>query len=192
MKYSQELKDKILKLIELMPMNYGQCCASSAYSDLGKEIIDAVPLLSSDEYSFKTRIYWILNDIYDFPECEICGNKILRNVRTLKLGYRKYENSSITCSEKCKKISRIKKCEQTCLDRYGVKNPYAAECVKQTIRKRNLEKYGVEIAGNRKEGRDKAKQTIIEHYGKEGLKSEIIKQRKQDTCQRKYGKNHYT
>ena len=192
MKYSKELKEKILKLVELYPMNYGQCCASSSYHELGNEIKESVPLLSSDEYSFKTRIYWILNDIFDFPKCEICGNKITRNVKTLELGYRKYENSSITCSEKCQKIARLEKAKKTCLERYGVENPYQSPEIIEKIKKKNLERYGVENGGNTKEGRAKAEATLKKHFGEAGLKSEIVRQHKRDACQRKYGKDNYT
>lgn len=192
MKYDESLKKKILKLIELRPMNYGQCCASSTYHDLGEEIRNAVPKLSSDQYSFKTRIYWILNDIDDFPRCEICHGKVLRNVWTLENGYRKYGHTSITCSEECRKVAQHQTFEKTCLDRYGVTNVYAAESVKETIRQKNLLLYGIENGGNTKEGRLKAKQTIFDHFGEDGLSSPIIREHKRLSCQSKYGKNHHT
>lgn len=192
MKYDESLKDRILKLIELRPLNYGQCCASSTYQELGEEIRKAVPKLSSDQYSFKTRIYWILNDIYDFPECEICHSKILRNVWTLEYGYRKYGHTSITCSDACMKIAKKKNFEKTCLDKYGVTNVYAAESVKETIRQKNLLLYGIENGGNTPEGREKAKQTILEHFGKDGLKSKVIRERTRSTNRLKYGKDSYS
>ena len=34
--------------------------------------------------------------------------------------------------------------------------------------------------------------TLKEHFGENGLKSEIVRQHKRETCQRKHGKNHYT
>ena len=142
-------------------MNYGQCCASSTYRELGEEIKNAVPALSSNSYSFKTRIYWILHDLDDFPECEVCHGKVRRNVWTLEYGYRKHGTTSITCSEDCKKIAQKKNYEKTCLDKYGVTNTYAADSVKETIRETNLRLYGVENGGNTPEGRKKAKQTIF-------------------------------
>jgi hypothetical protein len=53
--YSQDLKNKILNLIKERPLNYGQCCASSTYKQLGKEIKNAVPKLIDDSYKFKNE-----------------------------------------------------------------------------------------------------------------------------------------
>lgn len=191
MKYDAQLKTQILELIELKPVNYGQCCASSTYKKLGEKIKKAVPKLESSNYSFKTRIFWILNDLHDFPECEICHKKVLRNVWTLKFGYRKNGKASITCSDECRKIAAKQAFEKTCLDKYGVTNVYAAECVKNKIKKTNFIKYGTENPGNRKEAREKAKQTLIKNYGKLGLASKEIKIKKIETSRLNYGVDFY-
>lgn len=34
-------------------------------------------LLDSPAYELKTRIYWTLNNIQDFPLCEVCNGKML-------------------------------------------------------------------------------------------------------------------
>lgn len=190
--YSIELKNKILQLISTRPMNYGQCCESSIYSDLGKEIYNAVPLLQSSEYSYKTRIYWILNDIFDFPKCEVCGKQILRNVSTLDLGYHKSLNAIVTCSKTCMNKAKKEKTKNTNLKRYGVENPFAAKSIIDKIKQTNIERYGISNGGNTKTGREKAKQTLLSNYGKDGLKSIKIKQKKEKTCIQKYGVSHYS
>ena len=49
MEYDKQLKEEILALVESRPMNYGQCCTSSTFSDIGIKIYNATPLLSSDD-----------------------------------------------------------------------------------------------------------------------------------------------
>lgn len=191
MKYDAQLKNEILELVESKPFNYSQCCASSAYKELGEKIRKAVPKLASLNYSFKTRIFWILNDLHDFPECEICHKKVLRNIWTLKFGYRKNGKASITCSNECRKIAAKQSFEKTCLDKYGVTNVYAAECVKNKIKKTNFDKYRTENPGNRKEAREKAKKTLIQNYGELGLASKEIKTKKIETSRRNYGVDFY-
>ena len=191
--YSQELKNKILNLIKERPLNYGQCCASSTYKQLGEEIKQAVPKLIDDSYKFKTRIYWILNDIFDFPKCEICGKDITRNILTLDLGYHKHNlQSTITCSENCRKIAIKQKIEATNIKRYGTKNVFGSNIIRQKIQETNIKRYGIANGGNTPEGRKKAKQTILKNFGNDGLKSKIIYERKKATNLERYGKESHT
>ena len=86
---NEKLKEKLFVLIREKPANYGQCCGSKAYAELRKEILAATPKLLSDEFDFKTRIFWILHDMTDFPKCSVCGKPITRNIKTLQSGYNK-------------------------------------------------------------------------------------------------------
>lgn len=63
----------------------------------------------------------------------------------------------------------VKTYEETCLNRYGVRNSFMADTVK-----------------------DKSKQTLIEHYGVDNpSKSAEILERKQNNCLLKYGTRYY-
>lgn len=48
--------------------------------------------------NFVERIYWILNDIYENPKCQVCQNNIVKFANSLNDGYNKY--CSHTCNGK--------------------------------------------------------------------------------------------
>jgi len=54
---------------------------------------------------------------------------------------------------------------QTCIKKYGVKNPFQASAIKDKIRAVNLERYGVEWAIQSPEVRKRMHETMIERYG---------------------------
>ena len=49
----------------------------------------------------------------------------------------------------------MRACEKTCLEKYGVKNPFAVKEIKDKIKKSCLEKYGVEYSAQAKEIKEK-------------------------------------
>lgn len=57
------------------------------------------------------------------------------------------------------------KCKKTCVERYGVENPWKAEAVKEAIKKGNLAKYGSEYYSSTAECRAKVAATCVERYG---------------------------
>ena len=189
--YPQKIKDEIKELIKTRPNNYGQCCASKSYKELGDKIFNLVPLLQQDNFSFKTRMYWILNDIFDFPKCEVCGKPIYKNVNTLQFGYATRKDALWTCCEKCKNKAIRDKAKETNLKKYGAENPFAAKEIIAKIKQTNIQRYGIENGGNTNDGRKRAKQTLISRFGKEGLKSQIILERKKATSIKKYGAEFY-
>lgn len=129
---NERLKEKLFALIKEKPVNYGQCCGSKAYAELRTEILAATPKLLSDEFDFKTRIFWILHDITDFPKCSICGKPITRNIKTLQSGYNKskeWEDGdlfNLACSDnaECWMKKKIQDAKQTCVEKYGVENVF--------------------------------------------------------------------
>lgn len=95
--------------------------------------------------------------------------------------------------------SRLKKARQTCLDKYGVENPYQSEEIKNKIRKIQTERYGGIGAGGKKTAdkiaktkeekygdayftnREKCKQTVQERYGVDNVyaSKEVLEKKKQ-------------
>ena len=68
---------------------------------LKQRITDATPLLNNTEFehTLSTRMFWILNEIHDFPKCIVCGKPIIEfNVPDLTSVYR------LTCSDECERI----------------------------------------------------------------------------------------
>lgn len=57
------------------------------------------------------------------------------------------------------------KYKQTCLERYGVENPFQSEGIKEKSKKTNLEKLGVEYPMQRKDFQEKAIAKKAEEYG---------------------------
>ena len=196
---NKELKEKLKQLIASYPMNYGQVCKKHGNEHLQAEINAAVPLLSDKFYLNKTKIFWILNDIVNFPKCCICGEKITTNINTLETGYNKYKKwnqqslQNLACScDKCRKALKAKHIKDTCLKKYGVENVWKDKNIQAKIKNTNLIRYGVTNGGNTKNGRKKAKITLLKHYGNDGLKSKTIYEKRVQTALKKYGKNSFT
>jgi hypothetical protein len=109
-----------------------------------------------------------------------CINNFNKTFRQLKLlgGY------CITCSV----INKQAKAKQTCLQKYGVENPFQSEIIKNKIRETNIEKYGVETPFQSQEIQNKIKASNIEKYGVEyPIKSDIFRNKAKQTCLQKYG-----
>ena len=148
------------------------------YPDFYQYILDNYP----EELTWTEKLYWYYHNIIAHPSCPICGKHT--KFKSLKLGYRKF------CSAKCcnsdeEKKSRIK---QTCLEKYGVKNPSQSESIKNKIKETNLERYGVEYPNKSPEIQNKYKQTCLERYGVEKpLQSQEIQNKYKRTCLERYG-----
>lgn len=118
------------------------------------------------------------------PRCPICGsiskfNGGEYNLTCGKCNYNAYpekkEKSKQTCLEKygvenpfsSKEIR--KKSKQTCLEKYGttVANQFSTKEAKQKYEQHCLEKYGTKNAGQSKEAKNKRKQTMLDKYGVE-------------------------
>jgi len=90
------------------------------------------------------------------------------------------------CSSKCAQNNPtvIQKREQHCIDKYGVKNPYQAEKVKEKIKQTNLTKYGYEHNLQRPEIIQQSRKTKLEKYGSETYNNS---KKAQQTCLERYG-----
>jgi G:T-mismatch repair DNA endonuclease (very short patch repair protein) len=104
--------------------------------------------------SVKDGLHRIIRHIEELPTCKVCGKQM--NIGSYEVKY---------CSEECRKIGIAKSCEQTCLKKYGCRNPFANESIKEKIKKTNLERYGVEHCSQNEAIHNKVKKTTLEHYG---------------------------
>src|SRR4030067_351061 len=133
--------------------------------------------------TFSQRIYHVLNTD-KIPTC-YCGN--FTKFSDLSKGYKEY------CSPKCR-TSSIKvreKREQTCMERFGVKNPNMNEEIKRKKKEYFLEKFGgicpakneevqkkLSEKNSSEEVQNKTKRTNLEKYGVEfSSQGELIKER---------------
>ena len=79
------------------------------------------------------------------------------------------------------------KIEQTCLQRYGTKNPAQNKSVNEKRRKTSILKYGAEFF-NTKDFKDKRLHSLVEKFGVEHpMLADAVKKKFKQTCVDKYG-----
>lgn len=133
-------------------------------------INEKTPLLAYKKYNLSTKLYWIVNNLTDFPSCSysengICplGNEVKqkRNIDNFEIGFR-------ACSKKCPGLLRKKqiKTEETNLKKYGSKSFLSSEEGKKKI-KNWLERNGVDNTFQIESVKSKSKQTRKQKYGYE-------------------------
>lgn len=112
--------------------------------------------------------------------CSFCGEEF----ETSKSQYTKSLKNKGVCCKKCRK----KKFEKVCEEKYGVKNVFMLEEIKQKSKQTFLEKYGVESPMLSSEIKEKIKNTNLEKYGVEyASSSEIVKEKRKNTNLERYG-----
>ena len=105
-KHNIEYENEIKRLISEYPVHFTRMLESKGkHKNRAKDrtyllnyINTCTPKLNSPFYTTLTKLYWIFNDIEDFPKCANpnCQNKMVNfNVKNLKDGYIKY------CSRDC-------------------------------------------------------------------------------------------
>lgn len=131
----KEYDDEIIRLMKEHPVHFtrmimsrgvhGERAADRTY--LYEYIKKSTPKLESDFYKLTTRIYWLLNDIEDFPLCHNpnCPNPRLVNfnVKNMKQGYVHF------CSRACQYASAEwrSSIENGVNEKYGVKNYFMTD-----------------------------------------------------------------
>ena len=81
--------------------------------------------------------------------------------------------------------------EKTNIERYGAKNVFASEEIKDKIKDVLIEKYGVDNSMKLDETKEKIKQTCLEKYGVEySFQSENNKEKTKKTLIERYGVDH--
>ena len=192
MNYTQEqieqYKEEIRKLIKASPKGFQKTIRSKKYLYLMNFINDMTPLLTDPKYKLTLKIYWVLNDLKDFPKCEY--DKCKRPIKDIT-----YVNAFGTyprhCSRKCANNNPLSKERviATNLKRYHVKNTAQSEQAKAKYRKRMTEKYGPGIINSfqAKEVKEKAAQTKIEKHNDPNFNN---RKKAEETCLREYGVRH--
>lgn len=151
-----------------------------------------IPKLKNSFYTLNTKIFWILNNIVDFPVCSNCNKPLINKNANIFTGYKR-RSENIYCSIKCSNsdIKTKNKRVKTCLDRYGVKSYTQTQECKDKVISTCLDRYGVINGGASKQALDKIKNTNLERYGVEcSFQRDEIKQKSKETCIKKYGAEH--
>lgn len=127
-----------------------------------------------ENYSFKEKIWFLINNIKERPKCEECTND-LKFGKSILEGFPKY--CSINCTNKNEK--HISKSKNSKLEKYGNYNnheQYKKTCLKKHgvenifekvdyIKEKFINKYGVEKPLQVKEIKEKWEKTNIKNYG---------------------------
>ena len=184
----QFLKENIRKIVNDYPKSWSQIIRSSKNGTSYECLIEYfIPKVKGNEYTLATKVYWLLNDLKDFPKCmnSKCSNTFEhRNVVSLQKGYRKHccpqcakdsDERKRLYIETCRKnygvnnISQYegtkKKKEEKALAKYGVKNVAQANEVKKTIAETNMQLYGASTYLHSAQGEEHKRKTCIEKYG---------------------------
>ena len=78
--------------------------------------------------------------------------------------------------------------KQTCLEKFGVENPFQSEEVKEKSKQTMLERHGFEYPMQSEDVKNKSKQTCLEKFGCEiPMQSEEVKKKSKQTCLERYG-----
>lgn len=157
------LKNELKDLVENHPRSYFKTLKSSKGKHLLEYTVFKTPKLNDPFYNISTKVYWVLNDLSDFPKCQYCGKQIiLRNVN-MNRGYP--IGCTATCVMSLESVQNTFK--QTCLKKYGVENPYQSDVCKAKITQTLIDRYGVTCPLHANEFKEKAKQTCLDKYGVE-------------------------
>ena len=174
---------QILKqLIADYPTTYTNQLRSKKYKEISDWIIDSLPLLSSSFYTTNTRVFWILNDIHQFPICRVCNtnkNYIHKNI-SVTSGYKN------TCCRECaaRNPDRQKKIKSTCIKRYGVENVFQNTKIIEKCEKTRIKNIGVAYPMQSKAIVEKAKSTKLKKYNDETFNN---REKAKNTCIKRYG-----
>ena len=155
--------------------------------------------LSDPFYTFRTKLYWIIHDLTDFPKCKECGKPLEhKNIDSVPKGYPDY------CCNSC--AMKSEETQKTMRDNF--KRVHGVDCwgqlpeAKEHLRQIWLNKTQEEID----ERTRKTKTTLKERYGDENYnnidltqkhdrmnhggklacQTEEGKQKRKITCQRKW------
>lgn len=158
-----------------------ECNKRVGYNWYAKNFPEFMEILNHkypDYYTIHEKLYLYFNGLDERPLCKSCGNKV--SFRGYAKGYSNY------CSAKCgtsseETLNKIKqtrldrygdpnynnreKNKSTCLNKYGVENPFSSDICKQKIKNTLIQRYGVEYAQQSKQIQETRKKNSLEKYG---------------------------
>lgn len=207
-------KDKLKLLVDLCPSGYLMYLKNPAkfnIVELVDWLISSTPKLDDPVYTLQTKVFWVLNDIVDFPKCIICGNPLTDcNVKSAQKGYKDLVCSNALCHRKlsskrrCQTMienhgyagnfqnpSAMDKIRRTNIEKYGNACPANNKDIRDRIDAHNIEKYGVKSYSSTQECKDKVKATNLKNLGVDNpFKSDECKAKARSTMIEKYGVDH--
>lgn len=192
----------------------GKDC-NKALKDMLVEMTQNMPFVG---HTLNERLYWVLNDLYDFPTCRtpdcINGHPKLDDAKIyfkgLAIGYQGH------CCNKCAQLDpvvtgvkknttlirhgdgnfrNIDKARQTNLKHYGISHAMKSDEFKFRRIEKNRRLYGVDWYVMTDDFKQKSAQTLQENYGtgvQNPFQAEAVKQQLRQTLTDKYGVDNPT
>lgn len=179
---------EIKRLVSEHPRAYFKMLNAKYSKKAGKPLsylrdwINAMTLkLSGAEYRISTKVYWILNNIVDFPKCVLCGKEIgVGDNVDVTAGYPKY-------CVKCWRIAATASASETVKRNRANDSDYYEKIIAKR-QKTCLEKHDKASWTNQ----EKNVQTCREHYGVDNIsKAGFFKERLKRTLKERYGNENY-
>lgn len=170
----EQYKNKLREMIS--KPNWKNHFLKNKNKDLLEFIECMTPLLQDQFFKLSTKIYWVLNDLHEFPKCKECGHVFNDRNVSAKNGYQQY------CSYFCMNRSKEKqqKTKNTCKERYNDPNYHNTDKFKKTYRNKSIEE---------KEAiKEKRRNTCNERFGYDcNFSTNETKQKTKETNLKKYG-----
>ena len=121
----------------------------------------------------------------DKPNVCMCGNFLEYNSTT--------KEWQLGCSVACAAKAGVERKQQTCLTKYGAKNPSQVEQFKEKRTKTIRRKFGVDNAFQSTKIKRKIKRHWMQEHGVENPSQlDEVKSRKSETMKKHYGEEHWT
>ena len=197
--YTREVKDIVANY-----KSYGMIFKKKSHL---KNFVEAVtsPFLSDPFYTFRTKLYWVVNDLKEFPRCKFCNKPLKwKNVDSVQRGYCDYCSNS--CAQSSEEVLERKKANYRQL--HGVdcwhQLPEAKEQLRQKWKNKtkeeidertrkskatNKQRHGDENYNNIKQGLETNRRN---HGGMLEVQTKEGKERRKTTCQDKYHTDYFS
>jgi hypothetical protein len=171
-----ELKHKLLAIPKLL--NKSGNINANLFKIIDENTKQAIEILFP-EIKISVAIHCLLNDIFDLPSCNICGEPV-----TYFAGRDK--GFSLHCSIQCSRQDNISKEKRaaTNLLRYGAINPKQNADVIEKTKANNFKKYGVTNPTMLPDVKNKISNTLLQTYQ---ANKDTILGKKNKTFEQKYG-----
>lgn len=182
--FNDEYNNEIRKIIkECNNTNYFYKIKNIPY--LYNYILDNTKQLNSN-YKFKTRIYWVLHHITEFPKCQNCQEIMYIDAYS-------YDTMRSYCSQKCANSHSVfrENVKKTLMKKYGVDNPMKSIEICNKMKENNIKKYGCCCTLHNPDIHTKVINIFKRKYGSESaITSDIIKQKSLETIRKRYNCNN--
>lgn len=180
----EELKRQIIDLDILQINHLNQIRVNKRnLKPILTQIIESTPKCRD---SIPERVFWIVNDIFDYPCCSVCGKQF--QPRFYGFTTTKPFSDLIFCSTKCAGPTIYANGSKTNLIRYGTENVFASEFGKNKVKQSHLKNSGYENPFQNPQIIQKINDDREERTGYRNCSQDpLIKEKKKETNIEKFG-----